>query len=217
MARARSEARGENWRVVVNSTARKIPPWTLYVLGAAWGGWLFFLGLTGRLGVEPVETLEHLYGELALQLLIAGLAITPLCQWVRINLMAFRRAVGLLAFFFALAHVLVWAFLDVQALAAIWADIMERPYVTVGFGAFLLLIPLAVTSNNWSIRKMGAMAWRRLHKAVYPAAILAAIHYVWLARGFQIEPLFYLTLIVSLLLLRKYGGRASRKGKACPN
>jgi sulfoxide reductase heme-binding subunit YedZ len=196
----------------LNAGLRRVPAWTLYIAGALWGGWLFWLGATGGLGVEPIEALEHRYGELALQLIVAGLAVTPLRQWAGLNLMPFRRAIGVLAFFFVLAHFLVWAVLDVQRLSAIWADILERPYVTIGMAGFLLLIPLAVTSNNWAVRKLGGLQWRKLHKLVYPAALLGAVHYVWLAKGFQIEPLAYLFAIVGLLALRirRPGARVAR-------
>ncbi|MHA7887633.1 protein-methionine-sulfoxide reductase heme-binding subunit MsrQ [Roseicyclus sp.] len=193
----------------VNVGLRRVPPWTLYVVGAAWGGWLFWLGATGGLGVEPIEALEHRYGELALQLIVAGLAVTPLRNWAGLNLMPFRRAIGVLAFFFVLAHFLVWAVLDVQRLSAIWADILERPFVTIGMAGFMMLIPLAVTSNNWAVRKLGGIAWRKLHRLVYPAALLGAVHYVWLAKGFQLEPLVYLGVIIGLIVLR--GRRPERR------
>jgi sulfoxide reductase heme-binding subunit YedZ len=193
----------------VNAGLRRVPAWTLYIAGAAWGGWLFWLGATGGLGVEPIEALEHRYGELALQLIVAGLAVTPLRQWAGLNLMPFRRAIGVLAFFFVLAHFLVWAVLDVQRLSAIWADILEQPYVTIGMAGFVMLIPLAVTSNNWSVRKLGGIAWRKLHRLVYPAALLGAVHYVWLAKGFQVEPLVYLGVIIGLIALR--GRRPGRR------
>lgn len=193
----------------VNAGLRRVPAWTLYIAGAAWGGWLFWLGATGGLGVEPIEALEHRYGELALQLIVAGLAVTPLRHWAGLNLMPFRRAIGVLAFFFVLAHFLVWAVLDVQRLSAIWADILERPYVTIGMAGFVMLIPLAVTSNNWSVRKLGGIAWRKLHRLVYPAALLGAVHYVWLAKGFQVEPLVYLGVIIGLIALR--GRRPGRR------
>lgn len=186
----------------INRTVCRIPPWTLYVLGLAYGSWLFFLAATYRLGVEPIEILEHKYGELALQLIIAGLAVTPARRWLGLNFMRLRRAIGVLAFFFVLAHLLVWAILDVQSVAAIWADILKRPYITIGMAGFALLLPLAVTSNNLSVRKMGALAWRKLHKLVYPAAVLGALHYVWLAKGFQLEPLIYMAVILGLVALR---------------
>ena len=186
----------------VNSGLRRVPPLLLYMGGVAWGGWLFWLAATGGLGVEPIEALEHRYGEIALQLIVLGLAVTPMRQWLGLNLMPFRRAIGVLAFGFVAAHFLVWAVLDVQALSAIWADIVKRPYVTVGMAGLLLLIPLAATSNNWAVRKLGGLKWRQLHKLVYPAAILGAVHYIWLAKGFQIEPLVYLFLILGLIALR---------------
>lgn len=186
----------------LNGALRKVPPWTLYVAGAGWAAWLFWLGLTGGLGAEPITELEHRYGELAINLLVAGLAVTPLRRYLGLNLMPFRRAIGVLTFFFLLAHVLVWAVLDVQALSRVWADILERPYITIGMAAFLLLLPLGLTSNDWSVRRMGGAAWRRLHKLVYPAAILGALHYIWLAKGFQFEPLLYMGAILALLATR---------------
>ena len=186
----------------VNAGLRRVPPALLYMGGVAWGGWLFWLAATGGLGVEPIEALEHRYGKLSLQLIVLGLAVTPLRQWAGLNLMPFRRAIGVLAFGFLAAHFLVWAVLDVQAVSAIWADIVKRPYVTVGMVGLLLLVPLAATSNNWAVRKLGALRWRQLHKLVYPAAVLGALHYVWLAKGFQFEPLLYLGTILALLALR---------------
>lgn len=184
-----------------NGALRRVPAWPLYVLGALWAAFLFWQALTGRLGVEPINALEREYGDTALKLLVAGLAVTPLLKYTRISLLKFRRAIGLLTFFFVLAHFLVWALLDVQSFGRVWADILKRPYVTVGMIAFLGLIPLALTSNNLSIRRLGR-SWRRLHQLVYGIAILGAVHYIWLAKGFQIEPLVYLGLILGLLAAR---------------
>jgi sulfoxide reductase heme-binding subunit YedZ len=186
----------------LNSAARKLPAATIYVLGAVWASWLFYKGLTGQLGVEPINTLERHYGELALQLLVAGLAITPLRKYFGINLLKFRRALGVTAFFFVLAHFLVFAVLDVQSLARVWTEVVKRPYVTVGMAAFVMLIPLAITSNNRAVRKLGALRWRKLHWLSYPVALLAALHYIWLVKGFQIEPLVYAAVIGGLLVTR---------------
>lgn len=185
----------------VNRGIRRVPAWPLYLLGLVPAVWLFWLGTTGRLGVEPIEVLEHELGEIALQLMVAVLAVTPLRRLAGVNLLKFRRAIGVLAFVYVTLHLLVWLLLDVGILAQIWADILKRPYVTVGFTAFLLMVPLAVTSNNWSVRRLGA-TWRRLHMLTYAAALLAAIHFVWLVKGFQIEPLIYLVVILGLLALR---------------
>lgn len=185
----------------INQIARKVPAWPLYILSILWAAYLFYLGLTGGLGVEPINALEREYGEVALKLLVLGLAITPLRKHVGLNLLKFRRAIGLSAFFFVVAHFGVWALLDVQSMDRVVADILKRPYVTIGMVGLVLLVPLAVTSNNLSIRKLGAK-WRKLHLLTYPAVALGALHYVWLAKGFQLEPLIYAVVIGLLLALR---------------
>lgn len=185
----------------INQIARKVPAWPLYILSILWAAYLFYLGLTGGLGVEPINALEREYGEVALKLLVLGLAITPLRKHVGLNLLKFRRAIGLSAFFFVVAHFGVWALLDVQSMDRVVADILKRPYVTIGMVGLVLLVPLAVTSNNLSIRRLGAR-WRKLHLLTYPAVALGALHYVWLAKGFQLEPLIYAVVIGVLLALR---------------
>ncbi len=184
-----------------NCAVRKVPTWVVYIAYLLPAPWFFYLGLNGDLGPDPVKALEHEYGEIALQLIIIGLCITPLRRFLSVNLIKFRRTFGVLAFTYVVLHLSVWAFLDVQTLDRVWADIVKRPYITIGMLGFVLLLPLAVTSNNWSVRKLGA-AWRRLHLLTYPAAVLGALHYVWLARGFQIEPLAYLAVVLGLLALR---------------
>lgn len=185
----------------INSTARKLPAWAVYALLALPAPWFFYLAATGQMGAEPIKALEHRYGEIALQLLIAGLAVTPLRKKLGVNLLKFRRAIGVMAFFYVAAHLLVWLVLDVQILSQIWADILKRPYITVGMLGFVLMIPLAVTSNTWSVRKLGPR-WRQLHKLTYVAVLLGGLHFVLLAKGFQIEPLLYLTATLALLALR---------------
>lgn len=191
----------------INTTLRKIPAWTIYIAGALGAVWLFYLGLTGGLGVEPINALEREYGELALKLMVLGLMVTPLRKWTGINLMKFRRAIGVTAFFFVLAHFLVWTVLDVQSLSRVWEEIVKRPYVTVGMAAFLMLIPLAVTSNNRMVKRLGGASWRNLHKLTYPAAVLGGIHYLWLVKGFQLEPIIYLVIIIGLLAVRRNWSR----------
>jgi len=185
----------------INQIARKVPAWPLYILSILWAAYLFYLGLTGGLGVEPINALEREYGEVALKLLVLGLTITPLRKHVGLNLLKFRRAIGLSAFFFVVAHFGVWALLDVQSMDRVVADILKRPYVTIGMVGLVLLVPLAVTSNNLCIRRLGAK-WRKLHLLTYPAVALGALHYVWLAKGFQLEPLIYAVVIGVLLALR---------------
>jgi sulfoxide reductase heme-binding subunit YedZ len=185
----------------LNRMLRRVPAWSSYGAGAGWAGLRFWQGLTGRLGVEPIQALEHEYGITALILFVVGLAVTPLRRLLGLNLMKFRRAIGLTAFFFVLCHLLVWAVLDQGTLTRIWADIVKRPYITVGMGAMLLAVPLALSSNNASIRKLGP-AWRRLHKLTYPVVLLSAVHFVMLRKGIQLEPVLYLLGVLALLALR---------------
>lgn len=189
---------------MINSALRRLPAWPLYLLALAYALWEFWRAVTqaGPYLVEPINVLERTYGEIALILLVAGLVVSPLRQWAGINLLKFRRAIGLCAFFFVLAHFLVFAVLDVQSLGRVWTEIVKRPYVTAGMAGFVLMIPLALTSNNLALRRMGALAWRRLHKLTYVAAILGALHYLWLSRGFQLEPILFLGLVLGLVAQR---------------
>ncbi len=152
--------------------------------------------------MEPIQALEHEYGKLALQFLIAGLCVTPIRRFVGLNLLKFRRLLGVVAFVYVALHLLVWLLLDVQVFSHIVRDIVKRPYIAVGLLAFVVLLPLAATSNNLSIRWLGAQRWRRIHVLVYPAVVLAGVHYVLLSKGFQTTPLFYMATILVLLLTR---------------
>jgi len=185
----------------LNATLRRIPSWTIYIAATLYVVWRFYLGMTGGLGPEPINAIERELGLTALQVVTLGLAVTPLRKHLGVNLMKHRRAIGVSAFFLVLVHLLVWLLLDVQSLERIWADILKRPYITIGMLAFVLMLPLGVTSNNWSVRKLGRL-WRTIHKLTYGVAILGAIHYVMVVKGFQIEPLVYLGVIGGLLMLR---------------
>lgn len=186
----------------INRGLARVPDWPIYVGGAVPPVWLYAQGVAGRLGVNPVEVIEHRLGLWALWLLLAGLAITPLRRLFNLNLIRFRRAIGVLAFAYVVVHLLTWAILDVQSVARVWADIVKRPYVTIGMSAFVLLVPLALTSWSGAIRRMGGRAWRRLHMLVYPAVVLGAVHFVMLRKGWQVEPLLYLLAVLVLLTLR---------------
>jgi len=185
----------------INGFVRKVPTWAVYFLYILPAPYFFYLALTGGLGPDPVKPLEHEYGEIALQLLIIGLCISPLRRFVGINLIKFRRTFGVLAFTYVVLHLLVWAVLDVQTLDAVIADIIKRPYITIGMAGFLLLLPLALTSNNWSVRRLGPK-WRQLHKLTYVAVVLGGVHFIWLVKGIQLEPLVYMAVILGLLALR---------------
>lgn len=197
----------------LNSALRAVPIWTVYIVCIIPAPWLLYLAATGGLGVEPVKALEQELGELGLKFLIAGLLVTPLRRFAGLNLLRFRRAIGLVTFYYITFHLLVWLVLDVQILSEIWADILKRPYITIGMLGFALMVPLALTSNAWSVRALGP-AWRRLHKLVYPAAALGGLHFVMLSKGFQIEPLAYLGVITVLLVLRILPARKSGKKPA---
>lgn len=196
----------------INGALRRVPAWTIYIVGAIYAAWEFWRALNqiGPYLVEPINVLERAYGEIALIMLVAGLTVTPLRKWTGLNLLKFRRAIGVTAFFFVLAHFLVFAILDVQSVSRVWTEVVKRPYVTVGMASFLMLIPLAVTSNNLSLRKLGTATWRKLHKLTYPAAVLGAVHYLWLVKGFQLKPIIYLLVIVALIASR-YVTRVSRR------
>lgn len=175
----------------------------VYWLGAMPAVWAFYLAITDQLGADPMKSLERLLGLWALRFLVIGLAVTPLRRLGGPNLLRYRRAFGLLAFFYAALHLSVYMVLD-QGLdgAAILRDILKRPYITIGMLAFTILVPLAITSNNAMIRRLGAESWRRLHRWVYAASILAVIHFVMVVKSWPPEPLVYAALVTSLLLLR---------------
>ena len=133
----------------------------IYIVGLQPALWTFYLGVVDQLGADPQKTLERTLGLWALRFLILCLAITPLRRLGGPNLVRYRRALGLLAFYYAAMHLSVYMLLDQGLdLAAIWADIIKRPYITVGMLAFAILVPLAVTSNAPMIRRLGAGAWR---------------------------------------------------------
>jgi sulfoxide reductase heme-binding subunit YedZ len=179
------------------------PRWPVYVLGAVPGVWVFWLALNDRLGADPVKELEHLLGLWALRFLIAGLAVTPLRRFGGPSLIRFRRAIGLLAFYYASAHLAAYLLFD-QGLDAhaIAKDILKRPYITIGMLSFAILVPLAITSNAAMIKRLGAAAWQKLHRLVYVAAIAAAAHFVMVVKSWPAEPIVYAAIVAALLLVR---------------
>jgi sulfoxide reductase heme-binding subunit YedZ len=192
---------------------------SLYIVGLMPAVWTFYLGLMDELGADPQNVLERTLGLWALRFLILTLAITPLRRLGGPNWIRYRRTLGLLAFYCAVMHLSVYLVLD-QGLdfAAIWADIVKRPYITVGMLAFTILVPLAVTSNGASIRRLGGSAWARLHKLVYVAAAAAALHFIMLAKVWAVEPLVYAAIVAVLLAYRlvAYLMRPQRRRVANP-
>ena len=158
---------------------------------------------SGALQPNPVEALLHGAGDWALRLLLVTLAVTPLKRitgWRRP--MLWRRMLGLFSFFYAALHFTIWLVLDRGLLwSEIVVDLTKRPYIVVGFTAFLILLALAVTSNTWSMRRLGK-GWQKLHRLVYLAALLAILHYWWLVKADVREPLIYLGIFLVLMALR---------------
>ena len=187
----------------LSSALQRVPIWLVYGIGFIPAVMNFTLGVLDQLGADPMRTLERALGEWSLRFLIIGLCVTPLRQLAGVSLLRYRRAFGLLAFWYVTLHLLTYMVLD-QGLdwAAIWADIVKRPYITVGMASFVLLVPLALTSNSLSIRRLGALAWNRLHKLVYLAAAGGALHYVMLVKAWPLEPLVYAAIVATLLAYR---------------
>jgi sulfoxide reductase heme-binding subunit YedZ len=175
----------------------------IYIAGMMPAIWYFTCGLTDQLGADPQKTLERLLGLWALRFLVLTLAITPLRRLGLYNLVRYRRAIGLVAFYYGVLHLAVYTGLDQGFdLSAIFADIIKRPYITVGMLAFAILVPLAITSNAPMIRRLGGGTWQKLHRWVYVAAVAAAIHFTMVVKAWPVEPLIYGALIAGLLLFR---------------
>ena len=175
----------------------------VFILSLAPFAWLLWGAVAGDLGANPLEHVTHATGDWALRMLLVTLAMTPLrlltgsAAWIR-----FRRMFGLFAFFYASLHFVVWIWLDQEL---VWsnmvADIAKRPYVTVGFIAWLLLVPLALTSTRGMMRRLGRR-WKTLHRAVYAAGVLGVLHYIWLVKADLLEPLIYAGILALLLAVR---------------
>ena len=167
---------------------------------------LVFDGLVGAFGPNPIEEVTHRTGIAAIVLLVVTLAITPLRKVLRVGaLVQFRRMLGLFAFFYASLHVMTYT-VDQTYLsglgvspAAIIEDILDRPYITMGFVAFLLLVPLAVTSTRGWVRRLGGKRWQLLHRLAYVAAVAASVHFLWLVKADITRPLVVAGTLAVLL------------------
>jgi sulfoxide reductase heme-binding subunit YedZ len=180
--------------------ALKIALW----LGAlAPGAWLTVGLFSGWLGANPIEKLTHVTGMTTLVLLLLTLAITPVRRFSGWNpVIRLRRPMGLFAFFYAMAHFNIWfAFDMVLNVGYMLEDVRERPYITVGFTAFLILIPLALTSTKGWIRRLGKK-WAKLHRGVYVAAALGVVHFYWLVKADTRLPILLGLCLAVLLVLR---------------
>lgn len=159
--------------------------------------------LEADLGANPLERVTDVTGQWGLRFLLLTMAVTPLRRLTGWRcLLRFRRMLGLFAFFYLTLHFLTWVWLDQElSWGNVLADIVKRPYVTVGFTAWLLLLPLAATSTRGMMRRLGRN-WQRLHRAVYAIGVLGVLHYIWLVKADLLEPLIYAGLLVLLLLVR---------------
>lgn len=175
--------------------------------------------LNDRLGANPIEEITHRTGDWVLWFLLGTLAVTPLRRLTGWNaLIKFRRTLGLLAFSYVCVHFLTYLVLDQGfvldpsfALAFVVEDITKRPYITVGFTAFLLLVPLALTSTKGWIRRLGGAQWNALHRLIYVAGALGVLHYLWLVKGDQPRPVWHALVLVGLLGFRVWDGRRTRQ------
>lgn len=167
--------------------------------------WLAWGAATNNLGPDPTGEIAFDTGSITLWLLVATLAISPLRRMVpKLNwLIRFRRLVGLFAFFYGTVHLMAYVGLYAGFnVGLMLSDIAKRRYITAGVAAYLLLIPLAITSTTWAIRKLGGKRWNRLHMLIYPAAILGVIHFWWQQKPGVLKPLPVTVILVALLGVR---------------
>jgi sulfoxide reductase heme-binding subunit YedZ len=198
------------WRITLKTVA-----WALCFLPVVV---LLYRAFTDGLGANPISYVTNWLGQWTFRLLLVGLALTPIrivtgLAWP----VLLRRLVGLFTFFYASLHFLVWILIDhFFNWDQMLADLVKRRYITVGMAALLLLIPLAVTSTNGMVKRLGGNAWRRLHQLVYLVGILAALHFLWLAKGFRPDVFLYAGILALLLGVRLFDAlrRRLRRGQA---
>jgi methionine sulfoxide reductase heme-binding subunit len=168
---------------------------------------LIFCFYTNNLTANPVEFITHSTGTWALAILLISLAITPLRKIKTLNwLISLRRMIGLYSFFYASLHFLTYIVFDLNFnFSGVAKDIAKRPFITIGFAAFVLLLPLAITSNKFSIRKLTGKRWNQLHRLVYPAAILGIVHFYWLVKSDVRQPVIYAVILILLFAVRLVG------------
>lgn len=195
--------------------------WTkvvVFVVCLGPAAWLVWRGVHQDLTADPIKYITHFTGDWILRFLVITLAITPLRKLLHVpQLIRFRRMFGLFAFFYAFLHFSTWIGLD-QTFnwAAMWADVMKRPFITVGFTGFVLLIPLALTSTAGWIRRLGGKRWQMLHRLIYATAVLGVIHYYWLVKSDVRKPLEYAFLVGILLAWRIGSWLMSRRKRSVP-
>lgn len=185
----------------INRFLKRVPTWVIYLLGTIP---LFIVAWQTATAIDPVRAIEWGLGLWAVRLLIATLFVSPL-RWAGLNLLRFRRQLGLVAFTYVVLHFASWLTIDMGLRwSQIVPDLYKRWYIVVGMSALLLLIPLALTSNNSSIRRLGAQNWTRLHRLAYPATALAMLHFLMVGKVYTVEVLTYAAILAALLAVRLY-------------
>lgn len=165
------------------------------------------------LGADPIETISRSSGQWTLRFLLISLAVTPLRRYTGLHwLIRLRRMLGLFVFAYAFGHLLSYVWLD-QSFdwSSIARDILDRPFITVGFSAFVLLIPLAATSNSFALRRLGGRRWQALHRSSYGIAVLGVVHFWWLVKAGVFTPLIYALVLAALLGLRAWWRELERR------
>jgi len=216
--------------VTGDQTIRRVLKPVVFTAGVMPFGWLLWAGLTGNLSANPLEDITNETGIWTLRFLCITLAITPLRRLTGWNgFIRFRRLVGLFAFFYGTLHFLTYVIADRFAgldfpdgivswttvgnlAASVGEDIYERPFITVGFTAFLLMVPLAATSTAGMIRRLGGRRWQALHRLVYGSACAGVVHYWWKVKADTTDPRYYALVVGGLLLFRfvRFRLKASR-------
>lgn len=198
---------GKDWLKPLTFWALALPG-----LWLAWQWGLLLSGAANDLGFNPIEKTHRFLGDTALRILLISLAVTPfrdLTRWLPI--MKVRRRIGLAAFWYAAAHLAAYLGLDLYLAAGmsltgmwagLWEDVVKRIYITLGMTAFILFVPLALTSFNAMVRRLGAKAWQNLHYSVYPLGIIACLHYGFMVKGNQLGPWIHGGILALLLAYR---------------
>lgn len=181
---------------------RRVKIWHAYAILSMPLLFLIYDLLSGQLGIDPMRSIEKNLGITGIYILILTLCITPLSTLTAINLIRFRRAFGLMSFFYIILHFSTWILLDMQLR---WTEIVDsltkKPFIVFGVIGFVLLLPLAATSNNYSMKRLGKY-WPKLHKLIYVAIILGGVHYLMMEKTIQNDAIITFIIIVALILLR---------------
>ncbi|MBR7801649.1 sulfite oxidase heme-binding subunit YedZ [Undibacterium fentianense] len=195
--------------------------WIVFLLSLLPGGRLIWAIYRDSLGANPIEFITRNTGEWTLYFLCATLALTPVRKWLGWHwLVRLRRMLGLYSFFYASVHFLTFLWFDhFFELTEMWQDVLKRPFIAVGFIAFSLLIPLALTSNQWMIRQLGGKQWQRLHQLVYVIVPLGVLHFFWMRAGknLWIQPTLFAFGVAGLLVIRLFWSLRDRQKRESHN